>query len=118
LLKYAFNMIGNGPGQVGSLSTPHTAVVEANASAGLPLLGVQAATSKLQVTYLRRKASTAPGISYVVQFCDDLADGLWAPNGSATEGITSIDGTFERVTVTDSVTSTPRFVRVRVIANL
>lgn len=49
-------------------------------------------------------------------FSDALSS--WAVNVSATELVTSIDSTFERVTVTDSAaTSGKRFVRVRVTSN-
>jgi len=111
LLKYAFNMIGAGAGQAGALTTPNAATLAANGSAGLPLVGTDN-SRKLQLTYIRRKASTAPGISYRVEFSDALAS--WAVNGSATESVTSIDTTFERVTVTDSSSAVKRFVRVRV----
>ena len=71
-------------------------------------------TSKLQITYIRRKSSSNPGISYAVEFSDAMAS--WAVNASATESGTSIDTVFERVTVTDSASSTKRFVRVRISA--
>jgi len=118
LLKYAFNMIGTG--QASALATPNASVLTANGSAGLPLVGVGtgADAGKLQLTYLRRKASAspAPGVTYAVEFSDALAS--WAVNGSATQSVpVSIDDFFERVTVTDSVaTPTKRFVRVRVTA--
>jgi len=119
LLKYAFNMLGSGTGQASTLATPNAAVLTADGSAGLPLAdvatwGVDA--GKLQLTYIRRKASAtpAPGITYAVEFSDALAS--WAVNGSATETIvTDLGTTFERVTVTDSAaTSSKRFARVRV----
>ncbi len=113
LLKYAFNMLGAGSGQATSLSTPNASVLAANGTAGLPLVGVESSTGKLQLTYIRRKSATAPGITYAVEFSDALA--TWAVNASATESVTSIDTTFERVTVTDSFASpAKRFVRVRV----
>lgn len=123
LLKYAFNMLGNGAGQVASLATPNAAVLTLAGSAGLPFINVGATapdTGKLQIAYIRRKASAspAPGVSYSVQFSNDLGvSDPWALNPSATESTTSIDATFERVTVTDSTSvATKRFARVRVTA--
>ena len=118
LLKYAFNMIGTGTGQAGSLTTPNSAVLAASGSAGLPLGGVESGTGKLQITYIRRiaSASPAPGITYSVEFSDALA--TWAVNPSASVSVTNIDTTFERVTVTDHVESpAKRFARVKVTAN-
>jgi subtilisin family serine protease len=111
LLKYAFNMIGLATGQASALTTPNTTVLSQAGNAGLP--AVINSDGKLQVTYIRRKVSTAPSISYAVEFTDTME--TWQQNPLATENVTSIDATFERVTVTDSV-STPgkRFARVRV----
>lgn len=117
LLKYAFNMIGTGAGQGSTLATPNASILAGSGSAGLPLIGVENGTGKLTLTYIRRKASGSPGpgISYSVQFSNDLgiAD-PWVVNASATESVTSIDAAFERVTVTDSAAATRRFARVRV----
>ena len=117
LLKYAFNMIGSGTGQASTLATPNVFTLTANGSAGLPLVGIGtgADAGKLQLTYIRRKATSAPGVTYAVEFSDTLAS--WAVNGSAVESATFIDSTFERVTVTDSsATSSKRCVRVRTTA--
>ncbi len=114
LLKYAFNLLGNGPGQTPTLSTPNPALLASDGSAGLPLLGVNG-FGQLQITFIRRKASTGSGITYSVEFSDALA--TWAVNPSATEGVTSLDATFERVTVTDSLAApAKRFARVKVTA--
>jgi len=105
LLKYAFNMLGSSAGQAASLATPNASLFSANGSAGLPFVGVATSgtdAGKLQITYIRRlaSASPAPGITYAVEFSDALA--TWAVNPLATETtVTSIDPTFERVTVTD-----------------
>lgn len=115
LLKYAFNMIGTGSGQSASLATPNAATLTELGTAGLPFPGADGA-GKLQLTYIRRKASSNPGITYTVEFSDALA--AWAVNPSATESTTSIDATFERVTVTDSsVAATKRFARMRIVPN-
>ncbi len=116
LLKYAFNMIGSGTGQASALTTPNASVLTPSGSAGLPYVSLlPAPSSSLQLTFIRRKASSAPGISYTVEFSDALA--TWAVNPSATESVTSLDATFERVTVTDSVAAPDkRFARVKVTA--
>ncbi len=115
LFKYAFNLLGNGPGQAATLATPNAALLAPDGSVGLPLLGVNG-FGQLQITYIRRKPSGGPGVTYTVEFSDALAS--WAGNPSATESATSIDASFERVTVTDSVASpTKRFARVKVTAN-
>jgi len=119
LLKYAFNMLGTGTGQVSTLTTPNAAVLTANGSAGLPFVSLLPAPgSQLQITYIRRKATAtpAPGITYAVEFSEDLVS--WAVNPLATETtVIDLDATFERVTVTDNVASpAKRFVRVRITA--
>ena len=114
LLKYAFNMMGNGLNQASALTTPNTNIVGLGGSAGLPLVGVDA-SGRLTITFIRRTASSNPGITYDVEFSDAL--GTWAVNGAATESLTSIDTNFDRVILTDSVTgANKRFVRVRVSA--
>jgi len=113
LLKYAFNMVGTGTGQASALSTPNDQIVGVSGTAGLPRQGTN--SGKLTLTYIRRKSSATPGITYAVEFSNNLSSGSWAVNGAATESATSIDASFERVTVTDSVTTSPRFARVRVI---
>ena len=115
LLKYAFNMTGSGTGQAGTLATPNSGVLSPAGFAGLPFGATEAVTGKLTITYIRRKAATNPGIGYAVEFSDALAS--WAANLSATESATSIDTTFERVTITDSATFTKRFVRVKITAD-
>ena len=117
ILKYAFNMLGSGTGQASSLTTPNAATLTTNGSAGLPM-GLVDSNRMLQITYIRRKASTNPAITYAAEFSNDLGlSDPWAVNGSASEQITSIDATFERVTITDSITPVKRFVRVRITTN-
>lgn len=112
LLKYAFNMIGRGEGQKSTLAIPNSKVLTFDGTAGLPLGGTNEA-GKLTLTYMRRKVTSFPGISYTIQYATVLSS--WAPNSSATEKVTSVDEVFERVTVTDGFNpTTKRFVRVRV----
>ena len=120
LLKYAFNMLGTGTGPSTALSTPNASVLSANGSAGLPLIGWGSGeeVGKLKITYVRRKASMDPGVTYTEMFSNTLASGSWAVNASAVESVTLIDSIIERVTVTDSaITSGKRFIRVRVASN-
>lgn len=113
LLKFAFNMLGNGPGQSANLHVPNSSLVGREGTAGLPTITVDPA-GKLAIIYLRRKSSSNSGITYSVEFSDALAS-AWAPNPAATESVTSLDATLERVTVTDSVaTPSARFARVKV----
>jgi hypothetical protein len=122
LLKYAFNMLGSGSGQASTLATPNAAPLAPNGSAGLPYvsLGSGPDAGKLQLTFIRRKASAspAPGVTYAVQFSNDLgASDPWAVNPSATESANPLDATFERVSITDSFAATARrFARVKVTA--
>jgi hypothetical protein len=117
LLKYAFNLIGSGPGQAPTLATPHSPTLAPDGSAGLPFADL-APTHALRLTYVRRKATTYPGITYAPEFASGLATPeAWAANPSATEAVTSIDTTWERVSVTDggaSATTSPRFARIRI----
>ena len=122
LLKYAFNMLGVGLGQATMLATPNAASLAPAGSAGLPFVSIGAGpdVGKLQLTFIRRKASAspAPGVTYAVEFTNDLGlSDHWATNPSATETATSLDATFERVTFTDSLASpSRRFARVKVTA--
>ncbi|MBC8008835.1 MAG: hypothetical protein H7067_01900, partial [Burkholderiales bacterium] len=117
LLKYAFNMLGSGTGQAEDIDLPNAYVLAPAGTAGLPLAHVDG-TGKLQLTFIRRKAAStpAPGITYTVEFTDDVGvSDPWAVNPSATESATSLDATFERVTVTDSAAAPARrFARVRI----
>jgi alpha-tubulin suppressor-like RCC1 family protein len=113
LLKYAFNMIGSGTGQAATLSMPNVQTVGVSGTAGLPRPGING-SDMLTLTYIRRKADTSPGVTYAVEFSNNLSAVSWAVNSSATESVTSLDADFERVTVTDSVSLDKRFARVRV----
>ncbi len=113
LLKYAFNMIGPGNGQATTLASPNVSTLLALGRSGLPYATIEDSTRKLQITYIRRKPSSNPGITYTVLFSDTLAS--WDVNSSAAESATYLDSTFERVTVTDSEAApTTRFARLRV----
>lgn len=114
LQKYAFNMIGTEPGQSLTLNIPNHATVGSSGNAGLPTLKVSE-SGALIMTYIRRKASTFPGVIYSVEYSTDLTIASWATDASTTESVTSIDSNFERVTVTKDVMGvTQYFGRVRV----
>ena len=115
LLKFAFNMIGSDPGQASSLAVPNVQIVGTDGAAGLPRRGESA--GKLTITYIRRKSTSTPGVTYAVEFSNTLSTGSWAINAFATESAASIDTNFERVTVTDHAVFAQRFARVRVITN-
>jgi len=88
LQKFAFNMDA-------SKADLRRLVVGAGGLAGLP--GTEVASGPvLRMEYIRRKASTNPGITYTAQLGSDLT-GWTTVAGVAT----SIDGTWERVLVTD-----------------
>jgi hypothetical protein len=118
ILKFAFNMIGTGVGQKPTLAEANGATLNpVSGTAGLPVVGLDG-SGRLTITYIRSIALPAPGISYAVQFKTAVSDPTWAVNPSATESITPINASYERVVVTDSIVANPsRFVRVQVTAN-
>jgi len=120
LLKFAFNMIGTETGQADDLATPNSSVLAADGIAGLPSVATEAVTGHLQLTYIRRKAaSSTTGISYAVQFSNDMGiSDPWTVSATATESIASIDSIFDRVILTDVLISSEprRFARVQIVA--
>ena len=71
------------------------------------------------IQYLRRKASTNPGLTYTPQFCSSLTDSGPAGWTTATgmETVQSIDSEWERVTVEENASGNPkRFGRVKVVS--
>ncbi len=103
LEKFAFNMNPLAP-DVRRLA------VGANHTAGLP--GNTLVGGNLRIEFLRRKASTSPGVTYLPQFSSDL--GGWA-DYAGTPVVTSIDTTWERVVVDDPSpgSGTNRFARIK-----
>lgn len=92
LLKYAFNMAPN----VGDLARVNVAELPENGTAGLPFI-YRDAQQRIVIEFIRRKAATNPGISYVVEISGDLAQWDALDLGNATA--VSIDNVWERVTV-------------------
>ncbi len=110
-------MLGTSTGQAADVDTPNAATLVPDGVAGLPLAEADEATGKLIFTYIRRKSSTDPGVTYSVEFSDDL--GSWAENLSATASATALTGAdsdFERVEITDTTASPARrFARLKVV---
>ena len=109
LLKYAFDL-----NPQGADATPMTAT----GTKGLPLVGNDG-NGHLTLTFVRRKAASVPAITYQPQFSNTVTTSGFAVNAAATTSTpVAIDGTWERVTVTDSVVAgqsqAQRFARVLV----
>jgi hypothetical protein len=112
LLKFAFNLAPS----AGDLPLPQNRVMTATGTSGLPLVQTDG-SNHLTATFLRRKAATNSGTTYIPEFTEDLA-GPWTTLAT-TPTITSVDSTWERVTYTNSAVisaATKRFLRVRVTA--
>ena len=108
LLEYAFNL--------NPISADFKILEEGDGTYGLPLIKLipSGTESVLQIEYIRRKASTNPQIRYFPEFKSSLAGGEWEVQTAKT--VTSIDGDWERVVVSDLIdtsTSSQRFGRVR-----
>jgi hypothetical protein len=106
LAKYACNLAPN----AGDLAKPNYTILSPNGTAGLPLI-TRDQQGHLVIQFLRRKASTNPGVSYIVHTTSNLSLPLtaWdAPDLSAAT-VVSIDGTWERVTLIDPTIGTQRF---------
>jgi hypothetical protein len=107
LLKFAFNMAPN----AGDLSHSNVSILTANGTAGLPLI-TRNSQGHLVITFVRRMASTDPGVTYTVETGAAVNNLTTLDLTGAT--VTPIDSTWERVTVTDPATTPTRFGRVRV----
>jgi hypothetical protein len=91
--------------------------VSAASTGALPLVELTGtgAARKLRLTWLRRKASTNSGLTYLPEFGSNTA-AVWETVTGGTA--TSVDGTFERVVVEDTATTgteSTRFGRVKVV---
>jgi hypothetical protein len=104
LLRFAFNLTADeaerylAPGE----------------TSGYPRIYLDPASDRLSVEFVRRKASTNPGISYQVEFSANLLS--WTTNAIPIS-TTSIDGIWERVCVEDTLSTgqaEARFCRVAV----
>ncbi len=107
LLERAFNLNPNQP------TLP--ILITATGTTGLPNIRSTGTDASLHliIEYLRRKASTNPGLTYTPQFLTDLG-AAWQ-DFTGTETVQSIDTVWERVTVEDTATGElKRFGRVKV----
>ena len=109
LLKYAFNMAP----KAGDVAKPNISVLQENGTAGLPYIEVDV-QGRLTIEFVRRKASTTPGVTYIVETGDTLSS-LQALDLTGAS-VVSIDAKWERVTVTDPTVTARCFGRVRIAA--
>ncbi|MBS0661259.1 MAG: choice-of-anchor D domain-containing protein [Verrucomicrobia bacterium] len=109
LQKFAFNLAPN----PGDLARASYVLLPSNGSAGLPAIGRDAA-SRLQVQFVRRRAAGNPGVVYLVQTSSDLQN--WTIQDLSIASVTTLDATWERVTLTDPRSGARRFGRVLTLA--
>jgi len=108
LVKYAFNMAP----EAGDSLAPNLTILDPVAgTTGLPAIRTDS-EGLLTITFVRRKATTLPGILYEVLTGEDLSD--LQPLDLTDAIIEPIDATWERVTVTDPATTDRRFGRLNI----
>jgi hypothetical protein len=108
LLERAFNLP---PRQVDVATLPPT-----TGTSGMPLVSLAPGdVPLLSIEYVRLKAAANTGFIYSPQFSSIPDSGLWSA-ADGVETVESIDETWERVKVTDTIPSSPdrRFGRVTV----
>lgn len=106
LAKYAFNMSNN---------DGVSYVQPGSGTKGLPTTDVNPATRRLRVEFIRRRASSDPGVTYTVEFASDLNS--FAPAGSVIQVI-PLNDLLERVVWEDGVSldeAPVRFSRIKVV---
>ncbi len=108
IAKYAFNLAST----AGSLAVSNRTVLPPGGTAGIPAITVNA-SRQLNFQFVRRKASTNPGVGYLVETSTDLAN--WSEIVLSNAIVESIDATWERVTVLDPVSTPMRFGRVKLV---
>lgn len=106
LAKYAFNLVPN----AGDLTKANYQILTPNGTAGLPLI-TRDGQGRLVIEFVRRKASSNPGVAYVVETGDELAS--WSSLSLTNATVVAIDANWERVTVIDPAVSAKHFGRVR-----
>lgn len=102
LMKFACNLNPLGP-------DVRTLNAGAGGTAGLP--GKSLVAGKLRLEFIRRKASSNPGITYIAEVGSNLAG--WSTFGG-TPTVTSINATWERVVILDAGDGVMRFGRLKV----
>jgi hypothetical protein len=110
LEKFAFNLNPLAP-DVRHLTMGALAPTEV---AGLPAGAKSGVGGVLRLEFLRRKASTNPGITYTPQFSSNI--GTWEDFTGAPVSVSEVSADWERVVVDDATTGAIwRFGRVKVI---
>jgi hypothetical protein len=107
LLKFAFNLDPTKPDF-------RKLTAGANGVAGLP--GFTRLGNRLRLEFVRRRATSSPGIIYTAQFASDLSN--WIDFTGPLVSVVSIDATWERVVVEDVPPpgATSRFGRLKIEA--
>ena len=93
----------------GDINKVNVSILTPSGSAGLPLI-TRDSQGHLVITFVRRTASSNPGISYTVQTGSPVNTLTTLDISGAS--VVPIDGTSERVTATDPTISLSRFGRV------
>jgi hypothetical protein len=106
VLRYAFNL---------SSEEPPRTYVPGSTLGGFPAVWFDASRNRLIVEFLRRKASTSPGIAYGVQFTTGLSG---SPSSGVEVSTSPLDAVWERVRYEDPGQTSPipssRFCRATV----
>lgn len=106
--EYAYNLDPRQPSA--------SVLTSGSGTSGMPHLSLvgSGSTGRLRIEFLRRKSSTAPGLTYIPEFTSTLATGGWGT--VAPVQVTSIDANWERVVVEDlpGIGLPRRFGRVRI----
>jgi hypothetical protein len=87
--------------------------VGGNGTAGLP--GKAMVGGKLRMEFLRRKASTNPGLTYMPQFSSGVGSWTDFAGAESVSELSPVNATWERVVVDDTVTDSKRFGRLKVV---
>ena len=109
LQKYAFNLA---PG-AGQISIPNRLQMVPGGASGLPSI-TRNSLGLLRFEFMRRKASTLPGLAWVPESGNALGD--FTPLDLTGAVVTSVDATWERVLVVDPTATARRFGRVTLLS--
>jgi hypothetical protein len=92
LTKFAFNL---------TVGQPATTETVGTGTSGLPAIWFDANTHRLCVEFVQRTSALNPGITYTVEFSNDLV--TWTPGGTLIQ-TQAIDSVWERVRYQDDLT--------------
>jgi hypothetical protein len=118
IVKFAFNLAPT----AGTLATPNAQTLPSPTGttlaelSGLPHFGRTGTGNQLALTFLRRRATSGPGIGYEVQWTDDFAAWSAQPLDGTNSETLIIDSNWERVRFlnTPDASASRRFYRVAV----